>query len=54
MIHSLIRGERDVRAGSDGDSACSGAVGADVAAEVVGGEIGHWRVVVGVLPDVLV
>jgi len=54
VVDSGIEGEGYLGAGCDGDGLSIGAVSADVAAEVIGGEISDWRVVVGVGADVLV
>ena len=45
--------EGDGAAGSDGQGLDTRSAGTDVAAEIVGLEVGHGRVVVGVLTDVL-
>jgi hypothetical protein len=55
MIHGGVGCERHRAAGSDGLHGGAGAANAaDVAAQVVGGEICDWGIVVGVWADVLV
>ena len=55
MIHRDIRSERHSLACSHGSSSLTSVLGStDVAAQVVGFEVGDWGVVVCVLADVLV
>ena len=55
MVDSLVSGEGDLGASSDGDGGrLRSASTTNVAAQVVGREVCDGRVVVGVLADVLV
>jgi hypothetical protein len=55
VVHGLIQGKGKGVPGGNGRRDCARArVPADIASQVVGREAGHWRVHVGVLPQVLV
>lgn len=53
VVDGRVGLEGDRPAGSNRQSFDTGSAGADVATEVVGGQVRHGRVVVGVLADVL-
>lgn len=53
VVHGGVEREGEGVAGADVDGLGGRAVGADVAPQVVGAQVRHGRVVVGVLADVL-